>query len=124
MRIQRFIGRDMRTVLAQVREALGEDAVILSSGKIGSDVEVTAAIDREVQEAVASAAHGAPAQAVVHPAVRPAERGYHPDNIEARAERASQGLPPDTRVPETRAPESRADARTLELHGNAARLLE
>src|SRR6185295_11613375 len=91
MRIQRFIGRDMRTVLAQVREALGEDAVILSSGKIGSDVEVTAAIDREVQEAVANAAHSAPAPAVVHSALRQTSIGGHPDSIEARAERAVHG---------------------------------
>jgi len=131
MRIQRFIGKDMRTVLAQVREALGEDAVILSSGKIGADVEVTAAIDREVQEAVANAASAAPAPAVVHSAVRPLDRGYHPDSIEARAERAAQGLAPsrnDARSIESRADarsiESRADARSIELHGSAARALE
>ena len=35
MRIQRYIARDMRTALAQVREALGPDAVILSSGRDG-----------------------------------------------------------------------------------------
>jgi flagellar biosynthesis protein FlhF len=45
----------MRQALAQVREALGPDAVILSSGRIGSDVEVVAAIDMEVAQAVASA---------------------------------------------------------------------
>src|SRR5690348_12723074 len=121
MRIQRFIGKDMRTVLAQVREALGDDAVILSSGKIGSDVEVTAAIDREVQEAVAHAANSAPATAVTHSAVRPPERGYHPDNIEARAERAAQGQA----AASTRAADPHAtDARAIELHGSAARLLE
>src|SRR5881392_3213620 len=88
MRIQRFIGKDMRTVLAQVREALGEDAVILSSGKIGADIEVTAAIDQEVQRAVASAASTAPAQPVVHAAIRSTDWG-HPDSIEARASRAA-----------------------------------
>jgi flagellar biosynthesis protein FlhF len=45
----------MRSALAQVREALGPDAVILSSGRVGSDVEVVAAIDMEVAQAVASA---------------------------------------------------------------------
>jgi flagellar biosynthesis protein FlhF len=55
MRIQRYIARDMRQALAQVREALGPDAVILSSGRVGSDVEVVAAIDTEVAQAVASA---------------------------------------------------------------------
>ncbi len=55
MRIQRYIAKDMRTALAQVREALGVDAVILSSGKVGNEVEVVAAIDAEVAQAVANA---------------------------------------------------------------------
>jgi flagellar biosynthesis protein FlhF len=52
MRIQRYIAKDMRTALAQVREALGPDAVILSSGRIGDEVEVVAAMDMEVARAV------------------------------------------------------------------------
>ena len=56
MKIQRYIAKDMRSALAQVREALGADAVILSSGRIGDEVEVVAAIDFEaVQQAAASA---------------------------------------------------------------------
>lgn len=55
MRIQRYIAKDMRSALAQVREGLGPDAVILSSGRIGADVEVVAAIDQEVARAVESA---------------------------------------------------------------------
>ena len=55
MRIQRYIAKDMRTALAQVREALGPDAVILSSGRVGDDVEVVAAIDMEVARAVENA---------------------------------------------------------------------
>ncbi len=55
MRIQRYIAKDMRSALAQVREALGPDAVILSSGKVGDEVEVVAAIDMEVARAVENA---------------------------------------------------------------------
>ncbi|HEV8444843.1 MAG TPA: hypothetical protein VGQ27_15265, partial [Steroidobacteraceae bacterium] len=55
MRIQRYLAKDMRSALAQVREALGADAVILSSGKVGDEVEVVAAIDAEVAQAVANA---------------------------------------------------------------------
>jgi len=55
MRIQRYIAKDMRTALAQVREALGPDAVILSSGRVGSEVEVVAAIDMEVARAAEQA---------------------------------------------------------------------
>jgi flagellar biosynthesis protein FlhF len=55
MKIQRYVARDMRNALAQVREALGPDAVILSSGRVGDEVEVVAAVDFEVARAVESA---------------------------------------------------------------------
>jgi len=48
MRIQRYIAKDMRSALGQVREAMGPEAVILSSGTVGDQVEVVAAIDVEV----------------------------------------------------------------------------
>lgn len=50
MKIQRYIAKDMRTALAQVREALGPDAIILSSGRVGPDVEVIAAVDFEASQ--------------------------------------------------------------------------
>jgi flagellar biosynthesis protein FlhF len=49
MKIQRYLAKDMRGALAQVREQLGSDAVILSSGRVGDEVEVVAAIDFESQ---------------------------------------------------------------------------
>jgi flagellar biosynthesis protein FlhF len=61
MRITRYIAKDMRSALAQVREGLGPDAVILSSGRIGDEVEVVAAIDQEVARAVQSAPPARPA---------------------------------------------------------------
>jgi flagellar biosynthesis protein FlhF len=65
MKIQRYIAKDMRSALAQVRDALGADAVILSSGRIGDEVEVVAAIDFEaVQQAAASAASASSASHV------------------------------------------------------------
>jgi flagellar biosynthesis protein FlhF len=60
MKIQRYIAKDMRSALAQVREALGADAVILSSGRIGDEVEVVAAVDFEAVQQVAAAAVSAP----------------------------------------------------------------
>jgi flagellar biosynthesis protein FlhF len=91
MRIQRFIAKDMRTALSQVRDALGTEAVILSSGKVGNDVEVVAAMDMEVTRAVANAAPAAP-QAVVHTALEFANRG-RADSIEARAAAAEAARP-------------------------------
>lgn len=45
MKIKRFTAPDMRTALRQVREEQGEQAVILSSRRIDSGVEVVAATD-------------------------------------------------------------------------------
>jgi flagellar biosynthesis protein FlhF len=43
MKISKYIGADMRQALRIVREQLGVDAVILSSRRVESGVEVTAA---------------------------------------------------------------------------------
>jgi flagellar biosynthesis protein FlhF len=59
MRIQRYIAKDMRSALAQVRDAMGPEAVILSSGTVGDQVEVVAAIDVEIAREFA-APRGAP----------------------------------------------------------------
>jgi len=45
MKIKRFTGSDMRQAIRNVRDALGADAVILSSSKTKSGIEVVAAID-------------------------------------------------------------------------------
>ena len=63
MRIQRYIAKDMRSALAQVREAMGPEAVILSTGTIGDQVEVVAAIDVEVAREFAAPRGAAPADA-------------------------------------------------------------
>jgi flagellar biosynthesis protein FlhF len=49
MKIHRFLAKDMRSALAQVRETMGSDAVILSSGRVDDQVEVVAAVDFESQ---------------------------------------------------------------------------
>ncbi|MCG6967375.1 MAG: flagellar biosynthesis protein FlhF [Chromatiaceae bacterium] len=45
MKIKRFVAQDMRQALRMVREALGEDAVILSNKTVEGGVELTAAVD-------------------------------------------------------------------------------
>lgn len=66
MKIQRYMAKDMRSALAQVRAALGEDAVILSSGRIGDEVEVVAAMDFEAVQQVAAQAIDASATHAGH----------------------------------------------------------
>src|SRR5262245_23278778 len=95
MKIQRYVAKDMRSALAQVRAALGEDAVILSSGRIGSDVEVVAAMDFEaVQQAAAQAvdARSVPASQgrATAPRIHPARHVESRNIEELAAERAAE----------------------------------
>ena len=70
MKIKRFVAKDMRTALTEVKEFLGPDAIILSNKKVAEGVEIVAAIDPESQSAKpAAAAPVAPA-----PAARQAPR--------------------------------------------------
>jgi hypothetical protein len=43
MKLQRFIGKNTKTVLDEIRATLGEDALIVSNTKIGSKTEIIAA---------------------------------------------------------------------------------
>lgn len=45
MKIRRYVARDMRTALEQIKEELGADAVIMSNKKIPEGVELMAAVD-------------------------------------------------------------------------------
>jgi flagellar biosynthesis protein FlhF len=51
MKIKRFVAKDMRTALTEVKEFLGPDAIILSNKKVAEGVEIVAAIDPESQNA-------------------------------------------------------------------------
>jgi len=74
MKIKRFVAKDMRSALAEVKEFLGPDAIILSNKKVAEGVEIVAAIDAE--PATATARQSASTKAVVEditPAVKRAE---------------------------------------------------
>ena len=45
MKIRRYVAKDMRTALAQIKDELGVDAVIMSNKKIAEGVELMAAVD-------------------------------------------------------------------------------
>ena len=45
MKIKRFFAKDMRAALAQVKETLGSDAVIMSNKKVTGGIEIVAAVD-------------------------------------------------------------------------------
>lgn len=49
MKIKRFIASDMRQAIRLVRDALGADAVILSSRRVDEGIELTAAVDFDAE---------------------------------------------------------------------------
>ena len=53
MKIKRFFAKDMRTALAEVKETLGPDAVIMSNKKVSGGIEIVAAVDYQVQQSAA-----------------------------------------------------------------------
>jgi|TARA_R110000851_G_scaffold14121_1_gene47681 flagellar biosynthesis protein FlhF len=57
VKIKRFFAKDMRAALAQVKEMLGSDAVIMSNKKVTGGIEIVAAVDYdEPKAAIASQA--------------------------------------------------------------------
>lgn len=53
MKMKRVLAKDTRTALAMIKESLGEDAVILSTNKVGKEIEVVAALDEEERRTTA-----------------------------------------------------------------------
>ncbi|MDC2888318.1 hypothetical protein PN838_05415 [Psychrosphaera sp. G1-22] len=49
MKIKRYYAKDMRTALAQVKEELGVDAVIMSNKKTATGIELVAAVDSDAE---------------------------------------------------------------------------
>ena len=47
MNLKRFFAKDMRTALAEIKEELGSDAIIMSSKKVSGGIEIVAAIDNK-----------------------------------------------------------------------------
>ncbi|WP_100642110.1 flagellar biosynthesis protein FlhF [Alteromonas facilis] len=59
MKIRRFVGKDMREALRQVKDELGADAVIMSTRKTSAGIELVAAYDRHTEEQKAAGAMNA-----------------------------------------------------------------
>ncbi|MCL1050686.1 flagellar biosynthesis protein FlhF [Shewanella abyssi] len=61
MKIKRFLAKDMRSALAQVKETLGSDAVIMSNKKVTGGIEIVAAVDYDDPKPQIPAAAPSPA---------------------------------------------------------------
>jgi flagellar biosynthesis protein FlhF len=57
VKIKRFVAKDMRSALAQIKDELGADAVIMSNKRIPEGVELMAAVDNNVQISAPKAAN-------------------------------------------------------------------
>ncbi|TWX54173.1 flagellar biosynthesis protein FlhF [Colwellia hornerae] len=49
MKIKRFVAKDMRSALTQIKDELGADAVIMSNKRVPEGVELMAAVDNNVE---------------------------------------------------------------------------
>lgn len=96
MKIRRFYGKDMRDALKQVKDELGNDAVIMSNKKLADGVEIVAAYEQEP-----AGANKAPNNAVTPPGKKGntptlsdiiGDSG--PDSLRALLEKQSQAQKP------------------------------
>ncbi|MFJ1298797.1 flagellar biosynthesis protein FlhF [Pseudomonadota bacterium AL_CKDN230030165-1A_HGKHYDSX7] len=80
MKLSRFVGPNTRDVLRMVRDALGEDALIVSNRRVDGGIEIIATVESDVEDALHDAAPetsrgGArPAAAPLQPPAAPAYR--------------------------------------------------
>lgn len=94
MKIKRFVAQDMRQALRMVREALGEDAVILSNKSVEGGVELTAAVDLVAEDHTEEQ----PARSQQRPAAtrsRPARNSSRPTQRRAAPAPSEQPTNPD-----------------------------
>lgn len=65
MKIKRFVAKDMRTALDEVKEFLGPDAIIMSNKKVAAGVEIVAAIDPDAATPPGVASKQKPEESIV-----------------------------------------------------------
>lgn len=90
MKMQRYLAQDMRQALARVRAELGPAAVILGSRRVAEGVEVTAAIDFDVEDRWPPIGRAAP------PPVLPAATEEPPRAEQPPVELPQVELPPES----------------------------
>jgi len=86
MKIIRHTARDMRQAMRAVREQLGDDAVILSSRRTSTGVEVTAAVDFDASNLEAGGFAGAPSPEAAPISTRSSARAVAPSRSKAVVE--------------------------------------
>jgi flagellar biosynthesis protein FlhF len=67
LKIKRFVAKDMKSALAQIKEELGSDAVIMSNKRVPEGVELMAAVDNNVEINTATSSASAENNPVAQP---------------------------------------------------------
>ncbi|MDN4503101.1 flagellar biosynthesis protein FlhF [Alteromonadaceae bacterium BrNp21-10] len=105
MKIRRFFGKDMRDALAQVKNELGNDAVIMSNKKLADGVEIVAAYDKDP---VVSANKSAPMKLASAnkpmPSLSEIIGDSGPDSLKALLEKQAKSTQPVSAVQTAAAP--------------------
>ena len=102
MKIRRFVARDIREAMRQVREALGPDAVILETQRVGDGIELAAAVDYEPGSVAESlVASGPPQRKAATETLLPAQAM---DRNPAAPENCGRGFSPDSAIAAKAAP--------------------
>lgn len=86
MKIKRFLAKDMRTALAQVKETLGSDAVIMSNKKVAGGIEIVAAVDYD-----SPVSKGAIAATAQTPSTKTKTESSSPSFLELAQEKVTLG---------------------------------
>jgi flagellar biosynthesis protein FlhF len=97
VKIRRYVAKDMRTALAQIKEELGADAVIMSNKKIAEGVELMAAVDyNQNVESSQPASDVTPSQPVNKPNVQStiSNRDIVEDTVSINHSVQANGTPP------------------------------
>jgi flagellar biosynthesis protein FlhF len=81
MKIKRFVAKDMRQAMREVREEQGPDAVILSTRRLAEGIEVIAAIDYDEALIREAARHGATSAEASE--VLPTVAAHEPETVAA-----------------------------------------
>ncbi|MBQ9274575.1 MAG: flagellar biosynthesis protein FlhF [Succinivibrio sp.] len=113
MKLKRFVAPDMRTALAQIKEELGSEAVIMSNKRTKTGVEIIAGVDK-----VASAPAPSAAAAAQSPITARARESDSPLNRYLKDDEVTLGRPSGARAGAASA--AQTDVRRTQAAGLAA----
>ncbi|MBY5990747.1 flagellar biosynthesis protein FlhF [Ferrimonas balearica] len=99
MKIKRFFAKDMRAALAEVKETLGPDAVIMSNKRVTGGVEIVAAVDFDNRSGTAGAEKPTLASGEADPLAALAGRALNEDKVSLSRRPPATATPAQPQAP-------------------------